>query len=330
MTKRDSEKQMKSVIDKEISIDTVAMMTNRAFDEEPSDIELINQNFYFTTFRVALPYGSFVLRIAPPDKVLNLRTEKHMTRTEFIALKKISEFKYVPVSHIVYYDDSRKILNREYFFANTLQGVPLSKVYERLSDAQISDLSTQIGIYAFKIHSITGEFFGSLADSKRMYRSWGKAFYAMVDDALCDAENLNLKLPFEPQALRQCVKDERELLDEIKVASLVHNRLNFDNILVDFENVDVTGIINFKRAVFGDALLEPVCSGLCDDENFVCSYNSGRAFNERQRLRISLYRIYSGLLYQLELCRVPDFHKEMIAKEQIIKGISEYCQYKNI
>jgi hypothetical protein len=322
---------MESVTEREISTTAVAAMAKHAFDSEPCSVKKIFRDFYSTVFQVILKDGkNLILNIAPDDGIKAMRTEKGLFQSEVAAIKKISEFKYVPVSHTVFYDSSREIANREYFFVEMLEGTSLNKVNDRLPLSKLADLYTQVGIYAFKINSITGKFYGSLFDENKRFNSWGKAFYSMVDDALCDAADFNVPLPFEHDHFRRRVENERMLLDDVKAPSLLHNRLSIENVLVDTQNSEITGIVNCKRAIFGDALMEPVCGGLIDNENFVCSYNSGRPFNSSQWLRMSLYRIYSGIICSLELSRVPDIRLEKFAKEQLQKGICEYQKYKSM
>lgn len=321
---------MESITKNGVSAITAAAMTRRAFDAEPLEIGEMQGGFFGAVYKIQLSYGEIVLKVAPDDAVRVMRYEKNLMEAEITALKKISEFKYVPVPHVLFYDRSREIINSEYFFMELMPGVPFCDVCEGLTTEKQSELFNQTGVYSRKINSITGEYYGSLSVPGKRFSSWSRAFYSMIDDLLLDAEDMNVELPVDFDRIRSRIEREAPLLDRVEKPSLLHKDLWIGNILVDALSAEITGIVDCERAIFGDALMEPVCGILDGNEDFVCSYTSGSGFNREERLRMALYRIYIGLIGIIEcpFRRYPSNETEIFAKGQLEQGLREYEIYK--
>lgn len=313
-----------------VSASTIAAITRRALDMEPLKIKEMQGGFFNAVYRIRLSFGEVVLKIAPDDDIKVMRYEKNLMAAEADALNKIAEFKFMPVPHVIFYDRNRDIVNSEYLLMELMPGVPFSNVCENLTIEKKSDIFTQAGIYARKINSITSDYFGSLSVPEKRFDSWSKAFCSMIDDLLCDAADMSLNLPVDPDHLSRRIKSESKLLDIVKRPSLVHKDLWIGNILVDPDNSEITGIIDCERAIFGDALMEPSCGMLDDDKNFVCSYMCGLQFDRKQRLRMALYRIYLGLTSLIECAfrHYEDNGVEEFAKAYLQRGLREYEKYK--
>jgi aminoglycoside phosphotransferase (APT) family kinase protein len=316
---------MKSMTKNHVPDTVISAMTHRAFHEKPIKIEELQDGYFNAVYQITLPDKTVILKVAPNDSVKVLRYEKNLIATEVAAMEKISRFKFIPIPHILFYDESRKLTDSAYLFMEYMPGVPLSAVFNDLSVEKRSELFTQVGIYTRKINSITSGFFGSLSLPEKRYDCWSLALFSMVDDLLRDAEEVHLSLPLSPDRIRRRIKSEAALLDNVKKPALVHKDLWIGNILVDPETVEVTGIIDCERAVFGDTLLEPAC-GMLDDESFVSSFLCGHRFDAEQLLRMAIYRVYLSLIMLIETPyrQYANDDVERFARTYLERGLREY------
>lgn len=318
---------MKSATKISVSAAAVEKMARRAFAAEPSEVTKLEDGSFNSVYRLRIPGGRrVILKIAPGEGTQVMRYEKSLMESEVAALEKIAKFKYVPVPQVLFYDRTRELVAADYLFMELLPGVPFCNVSESLHLSECSELFTQVGIYAHKINSITGDYFGSLTDPEKRFDSWGDAFYSMVDGLLLDAADTGLALPVDPDRVRERIASEKPLLDEVKKPSLLHGDLWTGNILVNTQSVEITGIVDCERASFGDALMEPVCALMDGEENFVCSYTSGRGFDRTERLRMALYRLYLGILMRTECAfrHYPDDSVASFAEGCISEGLKAY------
>lgn len=321
---------MDSMTKNGVSASTIDEMTRRAFGEKPSSIEEVCDGFFSAVYKLTLDDSRrVVLKIAPGDDIRVQRYEQNIMAAEVSALKKVAELDYVPAPHVLFYDSSKKIVNSEYFFMEFMPGKLFSKVCGKMPVSKQSEIYTQAGIYAYKINSVTSDYFGSLSIPQKQYKTWGGAFISMIGELLRDADENGVVLPVSAHRIKRRMEEEAGLLDTVKKPALLHKDLWIGNMLVDTVNAEITGIIDFERAIFGDPLLEPVCAQLDENENFICSFTSGRAFDKAQLVRMSLYKIYLGLLLAGE-CAIRHYQDESIEKfadERIFKGITEFEKY---
>lgn len=110
-------------------------------------------------------------------------------------------------------------------------------------ERQLMSLASIIGQYS-------SSKFGPLV-LKKGYKTWRKAFLAMLETVLMDGEDKLVNIPYaemRAQALRF-----GHSLDTVKEARLVV--LGFgspENVLIDRKTNEVTGLTGFGRAVWGD------------------------------------------------------------------------------
>jgi len=118
------------------------------------------------TFAVEGDGGSYVLRVAPPDDLLQLFYEYRMMRQEPDIHARLLAETSVPVPPIVAYDFSRKLIDRDYLIMPTVSGQPLSGA--SLDAAGQSKAHRQWGRYVAEIHSLTDPQgrFGYLGESR--------------------------------------------------------------------------------------------------------------------------------------------------------------------
>ncbi|MGW8182070.1 MAG: phosphotransferase family protein, partial [bacterium] len=105
------------------------------------------------TFEVRAERRKYVLRVAPPDTVLQLFYEYRMMRQEPAIHRRLKEEISIPVPEIVASDFSRSLLDRDYLIMPLLPGVPLSAA--KLGRGAYENAIRQWGSYVAQIHTLS-------------------------------------------------------------------------------------------------------------------------------------------------------------------------------
>ena len=195
----------------------------------------------------------FVLRIAPPDVVLQLFYEYRMMRQEPNIHKQILENTSIPVPRILTYDFSRALIDRDFLIMPRLEGQPLSSVS---LDAAANDRAFRTwGRYVTEIHQIVNEDnrFGYLGEHSCMepQNCWRDAFKVMFSkelDDICACGVYSRDTAADAMALLETYQN---VFESCQTSRLCHGDLWITNLLVEPDG-EVTGLIDFDRACWGD------------------------------------------------------------------------------
>ena len=195
----------------------------------------------------------FIMRIAPPDSMLQLFYEYRMMRQEPEIHNRLVYETQVPVPNIIEYDFSRMLIDRDYLIMNKLPGKPLS--LKSLSNEAFLRAFREWGEYVSQIHSITqpNNHFGYVAAHRPMkvQYTWQAAFRVMYHKLLDDIRAQGIYDSHNHQMALELLDNNLEKFDHCDTARLCHGDLWVTNLLVD-QSGDVTGVIDFERACWGD------------------------------------------------------------------------------
>jgi len=181
---------------------------------------------------------------------------------------------------------------------------------DSLTDAEVSDLRTELGRRLARLHEITGPGFGYPSGALGpLAPDWRTAFTTLYDAVLDDTRRYRAWLPLPADDIARTARTAYTALDEVTVPSAVHFDLWQGNILVDRTTGTprVGGLIDGERMFWGDPLADFVSLALLGDirkdEAFLAGYREagGRAeFDRSARLRYALYRSYLYLIMLAE------------------------------
>ncbi|MDQ7809583.1 aminoglycoside phosphotransferase family protein [Amycolatopsis sp. A133] len=159
-------------------------------------------------------------------------------------------------------------------------------------------LRAELGAIVAALHETTGDGFGYLQDP--LHPTWPSAFTAMVGDVLADAVRYRVRLPRPAAEIAHLVRRHEPLLELVTTPVLVHFDLWDGNILV--KDGRVSGIIDAERAFWGDPVAEFVSLTLFHDLDppLLAGYGPAR-FDAPARRRLTLYRVYLGLIMLAEM-----------------------------
>jgi aminoglycoside phosphotransferase (APT) family kinase protein len=168
-------------------------------------------------------------------------------------------------------------------------------------------LRTELGKIVAGLHETTGDGFGYLQDP--LHPTWFSAFRAMVDAILADADRYGVRLPRPAAEIAHLVRRHEPLLALVTTPVLVHFDLWQGNILV--QDGRVSGIIDAERAFWGDPVAEFVSLTLFHDLDAPLLDGYGPAlFDAPARRRLTLYRVYLGLIMLVEMVPRKDTSAE--------------------
>ena len=118
------------------------------------------------------------------------------------------------------------------------------------------------------------------------------AFVALFKDVCTDGEARDAATPVSFDFLRSLVQSNVEVLDDVTTASFVHWDLWNPNVFVDPASLEVTSVIDFERALWGDPLMEGQFFSKGDDAAFIDSYGRPMLNSEGARRQSLLYDLY--------------------------------------
>lgn len=319
---------MESITKAKLTHEQIAEMVKRAFGKEaiPETIKELTDGWFNSAYMIQLASGiRTVLKVSPSSDVRIMRYEKGIMETEVQVMKKVASLKTVPVPSILYYDQKKDLVDSEFFFMEYIEGLPLNKVRGELTAEQHTSICADTGRFAKQMSNAGGGYFGNISQKDKRFDTWGEAFSSMIKELLADALVVEVALPCSHQEIMDIVKKNRDILDMVKIPSLVHKDLWEGNIFVDPQTAKITGFVDFERAIQGDALLEPVCGFLLDNVEFMNNYLGKISLDREELIRTALYRLYLFLLMVIE-CPFRQYPGEDIDKwprEQLDKVLAE-------
>lgn len=266
-----------------------------------------------------------VLRVAPPDDAGLLFYEVRMMRQEPELHTLIREGTGLPVAAVVAYDFSRQVIDRDWLLMTGLPGVPLSEA-ENLTPTQRARTLQQVGERLRALHALTAPqclgrtAYGYLGAHHPMAEAptWSAAFHAMWNRLLDDVVASGCYSPREGQAFRDLLARHARHFDRPVASRLLHMDIWSQNILVD-EDGHVTGLVDFDRAVWGDAEIEFAIldyTGISEPP-FWAGYDVERDVSPSAEIRRLFYLLYEVQKYMpISVWRRDDPQRALHFKRQ--------------
>ena len=205
------------------------------------------------TFQVAGRGGEYVLRVAPPDDMLQLFYERRMMRQEPAIHARLLAETSVPVPPIVAHDFSRRLTDRDYLIMPALEGAALSEA--GLTARARARALHQWGGYIAQVHLITDPAgrFGYLGEHRCMEpaATWAEAFGVMYRKELDDIVACGVYDQAAADAAGALLEENLRLFEHCRTSRLLHGDIWVTNLLVGPDG-EVTGVLDFDRACWGD------------------------------------------------------------------------------
>ena len=273
---------------------------------------------------------SVVLKTEPVFSEAVSEHERNAVRTEACFYQMV-EGLGLPIPHIYACDFSRELLPCDYFLMEYMEG----RSWYELMRVHSPAVMEQLGQCTAKIHSVKGDWFGSILPSSReQFQSWGDAFVFMVESVLEEIKRQRIRLPCEQ--ILAVVKARRGLLDAVRRPVLVNFDMWAGNVFLKRrQEYSISAIIDFERCFFGDPFASFASAFLIYDdvekeEDFIAGYNAVSReplqFTQDDRERMILYQM---LVFLRSYCETRRYGFWMRSLERIgIRAIISDCMWR--
>jgi aminoglycoside phosphotransferase (APT) family kinase protein len=291
---------MNSISKTPVSLAQAREIAQKHLHQPVASLTELSDGFFNATYRLDLADGTIrVLKVAPLLDVQVLRYERNIMQAEVGALRLARAHTQMPVPEIFFHDTSRAILPTDYFIMSFVPGVSFWNLRKELPEAAQVAIEEQVGRYLCQVNAIQGQKFGYFAAEKQ-FDSWPACFDAMLEGVLQDGEAADVHLPMPNAELLALARSKYAALAEVTAPHLVHWDLWDGNIFIDPASHNITGIIDFERALWGDPLMEVNFGGLGDQPHFRAGYGLDLLSQPGAATRRMLYNLYLYLIMVIE------------------------------
>lgn len=280
-----------------VSEEMIYKMVHKAFGCEPKKITELTEGYFNVAYRIELNDRPVILKIAPSDAVDIMTYEKNIMWSEVDSMQMVNKETSVPVPEILFFDDSRKFCDRPYFFMEFLPGRSFSSCMEELSDEAKNHIFYNVGQYTKELNQITGTKFGYYGQPDRQGEDWYTVFKEILADAFTDAERKNIAVPVAKDKMFALLEKDKAYFDEVKVPKFVHWDIWAGNVFVD--KGEITGIIDFERALWADELMEVGFRTYDYNKAFFEGYDK-KSLSKSEKRRALWYDIFLFQIMRLE------------------------------
>ena len=281
------------------SDDTILRMAKAAFPEKKvSGIRELTDGFCNVTYDISFDDGSeSILKIAAANRSGNTSNEINLMSAEVQAMKLVRGHCAVRVADVLYHDVTRRICDGEYFFMEKIQGKNFHAVKEQLPESAVSRIYEEIGEISGQLTEITNNEFGFLGDSQR-YGSLFDFTKAMLTNLIHDAQRKNVDIVYRAEDFLARLEMDKAAFEGIMPATLVHWDMWEGNVFID--NGHVSGIIDWERAMWGEAFMDDRFRYHSRNKSFLKGF--GRtSFSDAEMTRIRWYDITLYLTMMIEV-----------------------------
>lgn len=280
------------------STDTLAAMIRQhvPLDREEPSFSTIQTGKFNISYRVELADRELILRIAPPRSAVFVFYERLMMRQEPQLHALLLAETAVPVPRVLAFDDSRRLIDRDYILMTALPGTPWTDM------AHVDDrrVLAQIGQCLAQVHRLHATQYGYLGPHKPMVpqNSWVDAFAIMWSKLIADVAAVGYYSDEETDFMRRLLDHYLLYFDRPVLPSLLHMDVWHQNILVN-DDGDVTGLVDWDRALWGDPEIEFAVLDYCgvSEPAFWEGYGRERDGSAEARVRQLFYLLYEMQKY---------------------------------
>jgi aminoglycoside phosphotransferase (APT) family kinase protein len=279
----------------EVGIEAARAMVARCLGDGRAVAGLtpLTGGFFNAAYRIDLADGPpCVLKVAPPPGVPVMRYERGIMRAEAAAMGLARERTAMPVPRVLAYDDSRAVVPSDYYLMEFVPGRPLDQLRGEMPEGEQDGLDRRVGELLAELNAVRGEAFGYLAAPAAPGSGWREVFCGMLAGVLADGEAIGAGLPLPYPQIRKLIAANARALDAVAEPRLVHWDLWDGNIFVDPGTYELTGIIDFERALWGDPLMEFQFRTLEPRPAFAAGYGPDGLGAPEGRARRHLYNLY--------------------------------------
>ncbi|MBR4966384.1 MAG: aminoglycoside phosphotransferase family protein, partial [Lachnospiraceae bacterium] len=277
-------------------------------DKKIEDIKELTDGMCNVTYDITFEdVSESILKIASRDRRGNTSNEVNLMQAEIKAMKLVSENCSFKVADVWYYDTGKTVCDSDYFFMEKLQGDNFFLVREGMSEEVIATIDTEIGRISRELSNIRNSEFGFLGEDKR-YDSLFGFVKQMLLNLILDAQKRGIDIIYDEQTFMEQLEKDKSAFETIRNASLVHWDMWEGNVFVKAGHV--SGIIDWERALWGDAFMDDRFRMHNRGKHFLEGFGQ-TSFSEDELKRLRWYDIILYLTMMIEV-----FYREFEEKGQ--------------
>jgi len=265
------------------------------------DYQELTDGFYNSAYILQTSdLAKWVIKISPHPSVNVMRYEKDILRAEVEVLNLVKARTDLPVPATLIHDYTHSILENDYFIMEFIGGVTLNKIRESLTAAEAKGIDEKTGQVLRMVNSIKGDRFGYFSHPESPESSWPDTFEKMIRGVLLDGQEKDVSLPYSYDEIFSRIASQFLALDEVVTPQLVHWDLWDGNIFIDPVTRQITGMIDFERALWADPLMEANFGAFGINPDFLAGYGVEMLGTQNRQKRRSIYNIYLYLIMVIE------------------------------
>jgi aminoglycoside phosphotransferase (APT) family kinase protein len=272
----------------------VSQICLKHLGDRPANVVELKEGWFNTAFLIHMADESeYVLKIAPTDTATLLRYERQMMTSEVDSTRMLKRETGLPLPNIIAYDESLKEVASNYFLMERLPGIAYDVLHKTLDVEGQRQVELQVGGFLRDLDSVRAPGFGMYRDP--CHSTWTTAFAELMQWLRMDVADRDVDLP---AGVFEAADPYMAALETVIKPVIVHWDLWYANIFVDPDTLEVTGLIDFERALYGDRLME--CNFMDSKGWFVEGYGHDPVQMPFGRERRFLYDLYLYLVMIIE------------------------------
>ncbi len=281
------------------TMEQICLMAKSAFPEKDmAACTELTEGMCNTAYLVQFTDGSqSVLKIAAQGNQGRMTNEVGLMEAEVSAMRLVQERSKIKVAQVQYYDTAKDLCSGDYFFMEVLEGQSFSSVGENYTEEARQNVHFEIGQVQKELNGITGTAFGLLGDKDNRYDNLFSFVYQLIANVLSDAEKKQVEIGIPAEEILSRLKQDKAVFEQVTQPVLVHWDMWEGNVFV--KDGHVTGIIDWERGMWGEALMDDRFRRHTRNQWFLKGFGK-EDFTDAELRRIAWYDVYLYLTMMTE------------------------------
>lgn len=270
-------------------------MTTRALGRTVRDFtaDELGGGLCSAVYRICADGETVVLKIASAPEVVTMRHERKYLQIEAEMLRTFNKKLHIPIPQLIALDETCEICPVPYFFMSFMPGKPLMLLDPKPDEEAVLDIKRGVGQICRAITNLEAPSFG-IPYMPETYCGCNADFILLLFRMLLDdAADCGITLPgITPEALLALIESQRSVLNQAEKPYYVHTDTWDGNVMV--QDQKLTGLIDFAAILWGDPLMNHDFHTFSREPGFEEGFGKTE-FNEDERIRIEIYRVWQQL-----------------------------------
>ena len=282
------------------SKNNIKRMALRAFPERRIEsFQELTEGLFNVAYLINFNDGaSSILKISAENNEGVMSNEINLMEAEVKAMDIVYNNTDIKVARVQYSDTSKEVCTGNYFFMEKLEGESLFSIKDSLSEEEKKIIDYEIGKIQSVVTAIKGEKFGLLGNEENSFDNLFDFVYDLISNVLADGEKKSVDIGVKGIEILEKLKSDKKIFNEVKDPVLVHWDMWEGNVFV--KNKHVSGIIDWERAMWGEAFMDDRFRQHTRSDDFLKGFGKDK-FTENEMRRIYWYDIFLYLTMMIEV-----------------------------